>query len=321
MKALITGIAGFAGSHLADLLLNKGFKVEGISHPDFPLHNIQHCLDRINISQIDITSFQAFRNTIHKFQPEYIFHLAAISSVSHSWKGRETVFNTNAKGSFNLLEACRELKNFPKILLVSSGETYGPIENRARPAKEDQPLNPCSPYAATKVVMEIFGRQYASTDGLPVYIARAFNHTGPRQSSQFVCSSLAKQIASTELALKEPKLYIGNLEAERDFSDVRDIVKGYLQILLEGKVGEAYNLCSGNAISIKEILNNLLSYCSREIEVIQKESLFRPSDLPLLLGDNTKANKELNWKTEIELGKTLSDLLDYWRKQFETDSS
>jgi len=318
MKALITGIAGFAGSHLADLLLNQRFEIGGISHPDFPLNNIQHCLDRINIFQIDITDFKSFKDTIHKFQPEYIFHLAAISSVSQSWEGRETVFNTNIKGSFNLLETCRMLKISPKILLVSSGDTYGPISSKQSPAKENQHPNPRSPYAATKAIMEILGKQYFCSDNLSVYIVRAFNHTGPRQSSQFVCSSLAKQIAEIECGLTEPKLFIGNLEAERDFSDVRDIVKGYLQILQKGRMGEAYNLCSSNAISIEEVLKYMLSCSKREIDVIQKESLFRPSDIPLLLGDNTKARKELDWKAEIELKKTLSDLLDYWREQLKS---
>ena len=321
MKALITGIAGFAGSHLAELLLSQGFELSGISYPGFPLDNLRHLLDKLKIFQIDITSFKDLKDIVHQVQPHYIFHLAAISSVSASWEGRQAAFKTNIMGSFNLLESCRGLTNSPKILLVSSGEIYGAALNKKIPLRETQAPCPLSPYAATKTAMEVIGRQYAASDGLPVYIARAFNHTGPRQSNHFVCSSLAQQIAAIELRLAEPRLSVGNLSAKRDFSDVRDIVKGYLQILHKGKVGEVYNLCSAKAVSIKEILNILLSYYKGEIEVVQKESLLRPCDIPLLLGDNSKAIKELNWKAEIELGKTLLDLHDFWREQLQADSS
>ncbi len=318
MKALITGIAGFAGSHLVDYLLDQGFDVTGISYPDFPLDNLQHCLDRIEVIQLNITNHQDLKEVVRQIKPDCLFHLAAISSVSKSWEGRETVFKTNIGGSFNVLEACREMQNTPKILLVSSGEIYGPIENAESAAQENQPYNPISPYAATKAAMEILATQYIYSDNLPIYIARPFNHSGPRQSNQFVCSAFARQIAAIEMKKKEPKLYVGNLKAQRDFSDVRDIVDGYLKIVQRGKVGEAYNLCSNRAISIEEILRILLSYSTEKIEVAQKESLFRPCDNPLLLGNNTKAKKDLRWVNEKTLEETLADLLDFWREKLKS---
>jgi GDP-4-dehydro-6-deoxy-D-mannose reductase len=318
MKALITGIAGFAGSHLADHLLDQGFDVTGISYPGFPLDNLQHCLDRIEVIQLSITNHQDLKEVVYQIKPDCLFHLAAISSVSKSWEGREAIFKTNIEGSFNVLEACREMQSAPKILLVSSGEVYGPIENTESAAQENQSYNPISPYAATKAAMEILGTQYIYSDSLPIYIARPFNHSGPRQSNQFVCSAFAYQIAAIELKKKEPMLYVGNLKAQRDFSDVRDIVDGYLKIVQRGEAGEVYNLCSNRAISIEEILRILLSYSAEKIEVAQKESLFRPCDTPLLLGDNTKAKKDLRWVNEKTLEETLADLLNFWRKKLKS---
>lgn len=318
MKALITGIAGFAGSHLVDYLLDRGFDVSGISYPGFPLNNIQHCLDNLNVIQSDLTSYKDLKHAIHQVKPDYLFHLAAISSVSKSWEGREAVFRTNIGGSFNVLEVCREMKNPPIILLVSSGEVYGPIEAVEHAAQENHPYNPISPYAATKAAMEILATQYFSSDNLPVYIARPFNHSGQRQSDNFVCSAFARQIAAIEMKKKEPKLYVGNLKAQRDFSDVRDIVAGYLSIVQQGKIGEAYNLCSRRAVSIEKILHILLSYSADEIEVIPRKNLFRPSDIPLLIGDNSKASKELGWRNERTLEHMLLDLLEYWRNSLKT---
>ncbi|MCD6452287.1 MAG: GDP-mannose 4,6-dehydratase [Acidobacteria bacterium] len=315
MRALITGIAGFAGSHLADLLASLGYEVGGVDCPGVPLTNLTHLGERIKIYQVDITDGEGIRNTVAEISPDIIFHLAGISNVSSSWSSPIKTFEVNITGTFNLLKAASSLSPHPKVLLVSSAEVYGEVPEEKQPIDESFPLHPLSPYAVSKASLELLAYQFLKVEKLPVSIARPFNHTGPRQRENFVCSSFAKQIAEIEAGLKEPIIDVGNLETRRDYSDVRDIVRGYLSIVNRGKEGEAYNLASGEAYPISEILDILLSLSKERIEVRQDPSRYRPADIPLILGDADKANRELGWKAKIPLRETLADILSYWRER------
>ena len=315
MRALITGIAGFAGSHLAELLLSRGFQVSGIDYPGYPLDNLTPCLDRVKLYEVDLNNFPLLKKAVSDCQPEFLFHLAAISGVGESWENRELTLRTNIIGTMNLLEACRHLHRLPKILLVSSSQVYGAVEEEKQPITEDTPLHPRSPYAVSKATLELLGFQYLQSENYPIYLVRPFNHTGPRQLDSFVCSSFARQISEIEKGLREPVLKVGNLSVRRDFSDVRDIIRGYLMVMEKGEVGRVYNLCAGKAYSIQTVVDILLSLSSAEIKVRQDPSRLRIGEIPLSYGDHSRVSQEVGWKPAIPLTKTLEDTLNYWREK------
>jgi GDP-4-dehydro-6-deoxy-D-mannose reductase len=312
-RVLITGIAGFAGSHLAETLLrdNTTFVV-GVHHPEHsPQHSIQN--DRFELHYMDILDAGRLDGLIRELAPDAIYHLAGMAHVQESWVNRRATIETNFIGTFNLLEACRRLQKFPKVLLVGSGECYGVVPVEEQPISESRPLFAASPYAVSKIAQEILGIQYAVADRLPVYISRPFNHTGARQKETFVCSAFAMQIARGELGLAEPEIRVGNLIARRDFSDVRDVVAAYIAILKDGRPGEPYNICSGAAISIQEILETLLSHASKKFRILSDPGRFRPVDMPLMLGNAEKLQRETGWRPRYAISDTLLELLDYWR--------
>jgi GDP-4-dehydro-6-deoxy-D-mannose reductase len=314
-RVLITGIAGFAGSHLAEALLRDSTTyIAGIHHPEHtPQFSIQS--DRFDLYHIDILRSEALQDLIRELAPEVIYHLAGLAHVQESWVNRRATIETNFIGAFNLLEACRGLSKFPKILLVGSGECYGVVPQEEQPISEKRPLVAASPYSVSKIAQEILGIQYAVAERLPVYISRPFNHTGARQKETFVCSAFAMQIAKGELGLSEPEIRVGNLTARRDFSDVRDVVAGYMAIVEKGQPGEAYNICSGNAVSIQEVLDILLSYATKKFRVVSDPAKIRPVDMPVMLGTAEKLQRETGWSSKYTIRDTLLDLLDYWREK------
>ena len=312
-RVLVSGVAGFAGSHLAEtLLLDSTISVVGIHHPD---HALQHVIEgpRFTIHYLDILNSDQVRDLMQEVSPDVVYHLAGMAHVHESWNNRRATIETNFLGTFHLLEACRKLAKFPKVLLIGSGECYGIIPHMEQPISEERPMVPSSPYAVSKIAQEILGAQYAKAEKFPVYLSRPFNHTGPRQKETFVCSAFAMQIAMAELGKSEPEIKVGNLTAQRDFSDVRDVVAGYISIVKDGRPGEPYNVCSGNAISIQKILDILLSHASREFRVIVDPERFRPVDMPLLLGSAEKLITETGWQPKYSIHQTLLDLLNYWR--------
>jgi len=315
MRALITGIAGFAGSHLTGLLLDSGCEVTGISYPGFPLHRISGHLDRIDLFQADILSTQEMEEVFRISRPERVYHLAAVSSVRQSWENRKLTMETNVLGTMNVLEAARGMAVPPRVLVVSTSEVYGTVPEEDQPVLEQYPMLPASPYAASKSAMELLGYQYSAGEGVHTVIVRAFNHTGPGQEQGFVCSSFARQIARAEKGLCEPVLEVGNLEARRDFSDVRDMVGAYHAALENGRSGGLYNICSGRAHSIEDLLNLLLGMSSTKLEVRQSPELMQPVDIPLILGSNRRFAEEVGWEPSIPIERTLEDLLDHWREQ------
>ena len=315
MRVLITGITGFAGSHLADYCLARGdIEVFGTARWRSRMDNVNHIVDDITLLDCDLKDSVAVRHCLSEVRPEYIFHLAAQSFVPTSWKAPVETMVTNVVGEINLFEAMRELKLDSRIQLACSSEEYGMVYEDEVPIKETNPLRPLSPYGVSKVAQDLLGYQYHESYGLFVVRTRGFNHTGPRRGDVFVSSNFARQIAMIEKGRQEPVLSVGNLEAKRDFTDVRDMVKGYWLALEKGEPGEVYNLGSGRDVTIRSMLDTLLGFSSIDIEVRQDPSRMRPSDVEILLADNTKFCTLTGWKPEIPLQKTLEDLLNYWRE-------
>ncbi|MBU4480625.1 GDP-mannose 4,6-dehydratase [Patescibacteria group bacterium] len=314
MKALITGISGFAGSYLAEFLLNNGYEVYGTFYDKSTFSNLNGFIDKIKLYQCDIRNYATLKTIIGDVRPEEIYHLAAISFVPTSLKDPKLTFDTNLYGTLNLYQAVIEQKINPKILFVGSADEYGIVNEDDLPIKEGCPLRPMNPYSISKASADFLSYTYFKNYGLNIVRVRPFNHIGPRQSPDFVCSSFAKQIAEIEKGLKEPMIKVGNLEAKRDFSDVRDMVRGYWLALDKGEPGEVYNLCSEKTIQIKGLLNHLLELSSKKIEITKDPKRMRPSDNPILQGDCSKFRRKSGWKPEIPLDKTLKDILEYWRK-------
>jgi len=314
MKALITGISGFAGSYLTEFLLDKGYEVFGTFYDKSTFSNLDGFIDRITLYQCDIRNYDSMKKIIEKNQPDEVYHLAAISFVPTSLKDPKLTFDTNLYGTLNLYQAIIELQFTPKILFIGSADEYGVVNKHDLPIKEECPLRPVNPYSISKTSADYLSYFYFKSYALNIVRVRPFNHIGPRQSPEFVCSSFAKQITEIERGLKEPIIKVGNLEAKRDFTDVRDMVRAYWLAIQKGETGEVYNICSGRIVQIKELLNNLLGLSSKKIEITKDPKRMRPSDNPILQGDCSKFRRRSGWKPEIPLDKTLKDILEYWRK-------
>jgi len=317
MKVLITGVTGFVGSHLAEFLLGMDdVEVHGIERWRSKTDNIEHIKDRLIMHECDIKDSSSVRNIIEDIEPDRIFHLAAQSFVLTSWSAPAETLMTNIMGELNIFEAVRQARINPRIMVAGSSEEYGFVDESELPIRESQPLRPLSPYAVSKVTQDLLGYQYFRSYKLNIVRTRGFNHTGPRRGEVFVCSNFAKQIARMEKGKQKPVLRVGNLEATRDFTDVRDMVRAYWLSLERGKAGETYNICSGKAYSIGETLDMLLDFSTlgkAAVRIEQDQAKMRPSDVPHLLGDNTYFRKTTGWAPKIRFEQTLKDLLDYWR--------
>lgn len=316
MRILITGITGFAGSHLAELALDKGTEVFGTYRWRSRMDNIQHLLTKIRLIECDLRDAISVRNALKEAKPDWIFHLAAQSYVPTSWSAPGDTMHSNIIGTVNLFEAARHLDLDCRIQVAGSSEEYGFQYEHELPIREENPLRPLSPYAVSKVAQDLLGWQYHKSYNMFIVRTRAFNHSGPRRPEQFVDSGFAWQIARIEAGLQEPVVYVGNLEAKRDFTDVRDIVRAYWLALEKGEPGEVYNIASGKAWGIQEVLNMLLSMATVPIEVRIDPARLRPSDVPVLIGDASKFKAKTGWQPQIPYEQTLRDMLDYWRARF-----
>ncbi len=315
MKVLITGITGFAGSHLAEFLLSKKYEVHGIDRWRSKTENIESFKDKLVLHECDIKDAHSVKKVIESVMPEKIFHLAAQSFVPASWNAPSETITTNVIGELNIFEAVKELKINPWIQIACSSEEYGMVYENEVPIKETNPLRPLSPYGVSKVAQDLLGYQYHQSHNLNIVRTRTFNHEGPRRGEVFVTSNFAKQLAEIEKKKKPPVLYVGNLDARRDYTDVRDIVRAYWLATEKCVAGEVYNICSGRDWKIKDMLNYLLSLSKIKVEVKQDPARMRPSDVQILLGDCTKFTKQTGWKPEIPFEKTLEDTLNYWRER------
>lgn len=331
MNVLITGITGFAGSHLADYILehHKGVKVYGTIRYRSRTENIEHLRNSVEFIECDLTDYVAVKRAIELSKPSRVFHLAANSYVPDSWKMPDQVMTNNVISQVNLLEVirsssvCTKLKT--RIQVAGSSEEYGLVKPNEVPIKESNVLRPLSVYAVSKLAQDFLGYQYYKSYGLRVVRTRAFNHTGPRRGELFVCSTFAKQIAEIEkqassihedwFGKKSPTIQVGNLDAVRDFTDVRDTVRAYWLVLEKGRAGEVYNIGSGRMITMKDMLDILLSLTNVPIVKTINVDRLRPSDVEVLVCDYSKLSAITGWTPEIEFKDTLEDLLNFWRKR------
>lgn len=310
-SALITGISGFAGSHLAELLISKKMAVTGFIHPSHSPQNIDFLTNKCRLQKCDILKKRDLQKLLINQDYDYIFHLAAFSSPSESFKDPEATINNNVNGQLNLLEVLSDIKSKAKILIVGSSEEYGyPKKNLLN---EETSLAPESPYAVSKVAQDLLGYQFFLHNKLNIIRVRPFNHIGPRQSKSFVVPSFASQIAALEKK-NGGQMIVGNLNSWRDFTDVRDMVKAYLLTLEKGINGEVYNIGLGKAYKIQNILDQLLSLTKVKIKVISDKSLIRKEKDRKVICDSSKFNKQTGWKPEIPISKTLFDTIEYERQ-------
>lgn len=314
-KAIITGINGFVGSYLAEFLLQKKLEVHGIFKPGSSNQAINNFKEKIKLHEGDILDKDSINNIISDVKPDYLFHLAALTSPAESFKNPSETVTNNIIGQVNILEAiCRKNIKDTKLLTVSSAEVYGSAKEEDLPIDESTPLAPRSPYAVSKIAQDYLGLQYFLSHGLNVVRVRPFNHIGPRQAPHFVVSAFAKQIAEIEKDKKESTIRVGNLDSKRDFTDVRDIVKAYLLLLDKGEFGEVYNIGSGKSHEIREILDMLLSMTDREVTIEKDKSLTRAGEIMDLVCDNKKIKEAIGWQPTTSLKTSLKDTLDYWRE-------
>ncbi len=315
MNILITGITGFVGSHLAKNLEprsegpDQAAAVFGTSFPQAPPAGAA------NVFYLDLRAECDVRDLVRRVRPDQVFHLAAVSNVRNSWQARRETLETNVLGTHNLLEAVRLEAPRARVLFISSSDVYGVAGEGEAPLAEDRPLRVTNPYAYSKAAGEMMCGFYERIEGLDIVIARPFPHTGPGQAPDFVCADWARQIVRIERGEAEPILRVGNLDVRRDFSDVRDVVEAYAALMRKGRRGEVYNVCSGKAIALREVLDFLLGEARTgpdagpSIRVEVDPAKLRKTDVPFLIGDSRKIVAATGWSPRISIARTLKDLL------------
>ncbi len=319
MRVLITGITGFAGSHLADFILahDQNVEVHGTRRWRSKEDAADHLVGRVTFHECDITDAHNMYRVIENVKPDHIFHLAAQSYIPASWDSPAETFHTNIVGQCNLLEAIKRMRPSgydPIVQIAGSSEEYGKVSHEHLPITETTPLHPLSPYAVSKVAQDYMAYQYWQSFRIRAIRTRAFNHEGPRRGEVFVISNFCKQIADIERELRKPVLHVGNLDAVRDFTDVRDTVRAYWLAMEHCEPGEVYNIASGTGRRIGDVLEQLLTLSTRRgIQVERDPQRMRPSDVPALIGDSRKFRATSGWAPTIPFEKTLRDSLDYWR--------
>jgi len=316
LQVLITGAGGFVGNHLASHLhsINPDATLYGTTRHGSP----QTAHPRITKTfQIDLKNYDLVRDMLNECQPDRIYHLAAQAFVPRSFEDPWETLENNIRAQLNLIQACLELDIRPRMLIISSAEIYGAVNTDQMPMAEDTSIRPTNPYSVSKVTQDMLGLQFYLSHQMPIMRARAFNHIGPGQNTRFVAPAFANQIAKIEAKQQEPFIYVGNLEAQRDFTDVRDIVRAYHLIIEKGKLGEAYNVASGKAYSIQYLLDTLLSYSNINIEVRVDADRLRPVDVPVIRGDNSKLNNDTGWQPTVSFEETLKDVLEDCRQRID----
>jgi GDP-4-dehydro-6-deoxy-D-mannose reductase len=294
---LVTGCAGFAGSHLVDLLTESGVAVTGWRRHD-----------------VDLLDARAVTEAAAALRPSAVFHCAGSAHVGRSWDDARETLATNVLGTHHLLKGLRLAGVSARVLVPGSSYVYRQSD---RALRESDPIGPASPYALSKLAQEMLGARGITEDGQQVFLTRSFNHIGARQNPSFAASGFAEQVALIEAGRREPVIEVGNLDASRDFTDVRDTVRAYRDIVERGRPGVVYNVCSGKAYKIRDVLDRLIAQSRVSVQVRVNPARCRPNDTPLLLGDPSRLKHDVGWEPSIELDQTLRDLLDYWRKEVE----
>lgn len=317
---LITGATGMVGSTIIDYILaeHPGYDIVALRRRRSDLKNVLHLLHhpKVHWETADITDTHSIYTVLRKYEPERCFHTAAMSHVPTSWLTPAECMNTNVIGQINLFEAIREVCPECRIQICGSSEEYGMVYKDELPVKETNPLRPLSPYGCSKVAQDVLGYQYAQSYHMKIVRTRAFNHSGARRHEGFAEATFSIQIAQIEKGLREPVIYHGNLEAIRDMTNVRDVVRAYWMSLDGGcEWGEVYNICSGNSPRIQDILDYLLSLTDRRIKTKEDPERMRPSDVPVLIGDSTKFREATSWAPTYTWQETIAECLNYWRSE------
>ncbi|HLF27851.1 MAG TPA: GDP-mannose 4,6-dehydratase [Anaerolineae bacterium] len=311
MRALITGVAGFVGGHLVEhLAATTDWEVWGnVRDPG----DMQFVVPGVRAVVADLRDPRSALDLIDQSQPDFVFHLAAQAFVPQSWVDPWDTYETNLRAQLNLFEALLRRNRMARVLVIGSNEEYGLVQPDQLPLREDSPLRPDSPYGVSKIAQDFIGLQYALSRRLPVVRVRPFNHIGPRQSEKFAAAAFAKQIALIEAGQAPPVVKVGNLSAQRDFSDVRDIVRAYRLAVEQAEVSEVYNIGSGAPRSVQQLLDVLLSFSTKSIRVEVDPERMRPSDTPISYCDAGKFSARTGWRPLIPFEQTLRDVLDDWR--------
>lgn len=311
MRSLIIGGAGFVGKYLVRHLLELGHEAIVTK---LPSEKIGNAMEDAKFYDLDILNKEAVSELLDETLPDLIFHLAAQSSVSRAWNNPQQTIDVNVKGSTNVLDGIRSMGKKSRILLVGSGEEYGSVLPSEIPVRETNSLRPDNVYAATKACQNMIGRIYAQAYGMDLVMVRAFNHIGPDQSPVFAAADFCRQTALIEAGMQDAVIRVGNLEARRDFTDVRDVVRAYALLAEQGQAGETYNVGSGHAVSIGDVLKLVLEQSAVKIQVEVDKQRLRPVDVPVMEADVRKVWRDVGWKAQIRLEQTIEDMVEYWRK-------
>ena len=323
MKLLITGINGFVAEHFLELLSSKGidnFDILGVGRSSNSASINKFSDLNINYQSIDLLNKNEVADCVNNFKPDFLLHLASISSVGHSWKFPQDSFVNNTNIFLNLIEQIR-LQEIPcRILSIGSSEEYGNVTKEMLPLREDSPLNPISPYAVARVSQEMISKIYEQGYGMDIIMTRSFNHIGPGQKDIFVIPSFAKQLVGIKLGKSNTNtITTGDLNIIRDFIDVRDVVNAYYMLLMNGKKGEVYNICSGDGTSLHDIILKMCDKLDIEVNLEINPQLIRPNDNKIIIGNSDKLRNEINWNPQIELDKSIEDILDFWTANFNSN--
>lgn len=311
---LVTGAAGFAGGHLLELLSRDTADADIIAwhRPEGAPPRLSTTSRGVRWEAVDLLDRRAVAEATARLRPQAVYHCAGAAHVGRAWDSTEATFAINVRGTHHLLDGLERTGVDARVLIPSSAMVYAPA---AEPLTERHALRPSSPYGVSKLAQEMLGARVHGR--VSVLLARAFNHVGPRQDPHFAASGFAQRIADIEHGLWKPEISVGNLDARRDLTDVRDTVRAYRLILERGQPGRPYNVCSGRAITIRHLLDRLVERARVPVTVHMDPARLRPNDLPLLVGDPARLRNELGWNAEIALERTLDDLLEYWREETE----
>lgn len=308
MSTLVTGAAGFVGSHLVNRLSADGTSVTGWFRPGVEPGRLR---SDVTWAAVELLDRRAVREAVQQTRPTAVYHLAGWAHPGQSFQHTLETYQNNVLATHYLLEALREFVPDSRILVSCSGTIYAPVDH---PLRETDPVAPGSPYAVSKLAQEMLAIQACADEGIATLVARAFNHTGPGQDASYVAPSIARQIARIERGLQEPILRLGNLEPRRDLSDVRDIVDAYVAMLARAVPGQPYNVCSGRQLSIRTLVDTFVARAHTTVTVVQDPALFRPNDIPMLVGDHSRLTADTGWSPSIPIERTVDDLLSYWRE-------
>ena len=322
MKVLITGLTGLIGIHLARFIVEDGqHEVFGFKRWRSNVDPLRDILDAVELIEGDVTDPVAVETAIERVRPDRLYHLAAQSYPSESMIAPAATFVTNVVGTVHVLEAVRRFAPACKVHLACSSAQYGIVRPDEVPIAEEHPCRPVNPYGTSKLAQELLGRQYFDTYGLQVYMTRSFNHIGPWQDGRTSVQAFALQLAKAQLGLQEPVVRVGNLFPRRDYLDVRDAIRALWVLPDRGEAGEVYNLCSGRAPSVADMLETLIDLAGIDVRIEQDERLMRPVDEPILLGDHSKLTRATGWEPQLPFRESLASILEHWRDRLKAPSA